>query len=87
MAGKIPERTGDHGNVSVLRGRGLMSSWEQSSFPDLLWGVESVKVKLYLCRSEDKKLGPIIHAQVSKSSHRAEGQQREGDAHMEGCDH
>lgn len=70
MAGKLPKRFLDCGNDSVLSGRGLMSSSEQSQFPDVFQGVESVKDELYLCRSENQKLDPPQSTSESKSIHR-----------------
>lgn len=54
----------------MLSGRGLMSSNEQSQFPDLFRGVESVKDELYFCRSENKKLEPPQCSSENKSTHR-----------------
>lgn len=54
----------------MLSGSGLMSSYEQSQFPDVFQGVESIKDKLYLCRSENKKLDPPQSTNDSKSIHR-----------------
>ena len=47
-----------------------MSSYEQSQFPVLILGVESLKDELYLCRSENKKLEPPQCTSENKSTHR-----------------